>query len=245
MTRYKLTIEYDGTGLAGWQRQKDAMTVQELLEDAIFNLTQEKTEIFASGRTDAGVHALAQIAHVDINKDIKTYSIMQGINFYLQGKSVVITNIEVVDDEFHARFDAKKRYYQYKIINRRSPLALRKNRAWNIHPELNIELMKEGAKYLIGEHDFTSFRAAACQAKHAMRSIDKIEINRHDDLILIDVEAISFLHHMVRNIVGTLKMVATEEWNPKKVQEALEAKDRKAAGPTAPACGLYFVKVDY
>jgi len=245
MTRYKLTIEYDGTGLAGWQRQKDAITVQELLEDAIFNLSQERVEVFASGRTDAGVHALAQIAHVDIDKDIKPYSIMQGINFYLQGKSVVITNIEIADAEFHARFDAKKRYYQYKIINRRAPLAIQKNRAWNIHTELDIELMKKGAEYLIGDHDFTSFRAAACQAKNAMRSIDKIEIIQNNDLILINVEAKSFLHHMVRNIVGTLKMVGSKEWEPEKVKEILDAKDRKVAGPTAPACGLYFVKVDY
>lgn len=245
MARYKLTLEYDGTGLAGWQKQKDVLSLQKIFEDAILDLTQEKVEAIASGRTDAGVHAYGQVVHVDITKQFEPYNMMLGINFYLHNKPIAVVDISIVDDTFHARFDAKKRYYRYQIINRKAPIVLQKNRAWNIHHELDIKLMRKGAEYLLGNHDFASFRAAACQAKNSIRTIDKIEIIKNGEVIFIDVEAKSFLHHMVRNIVGTLKMVGTKEWQPEKVQEILEAKNRIKAGSTAPACGLFFMKVKY
>ncbi len=247
MQRYKAIVEYDGTGLAGWQAQKSpAMpTVQEFIEEAIFKFCQETVRVQCSGRTDAGVHARGQVIHFDLEAERELYKIQHGINYHLENKPTALLNIEKVHAEFNARFDAKKRYYRYHIINRQAPLVLEKNRAWCIHKELDIPAMREAAGFLVGQHDFSSFRAAECQANSPIKTLDKISISQEGDTVYIDVEGLSFLHNMVRNIVGTLKLVGEGKWQPADVKKALEAKDRCAAGPTAPACGLYFMKVDY
>ena len=248
--RYKITIEYDGTNILGWQRQIDGPSVQEYLENAISLLqsdTSELVQIQGAGRTDAGVHALAQVAHFDLERDIEDWKLRDAINFHLREQSapVVVLNVEKAPQEFNARFSAKGRGYIYKIINRRTPSILKQNRAWWVPVELNIEKMRQGAKHLLGNHDFSSFRAAACQAKSPIKTLDKIDITQQGEEIIFEVEARSFLHHQVRNIVGTLKMVGDGHLQPDDVKKILEAKDRKAAGPTAPACGLYLSKVWY
>lgn len=248
--RYKITIEYDGTNILGWQRQIDGPSVQEYLENAISLLqsdTSELVQIQGAGRTDAGVHALAQVAHFDLERDIEDWKLRDAINFHLREQSapVVVLNVEKAPQEFNARFSAKGRGYIYKIINRRAPSILKQNRAWWVPVELNIEKMRQGAKHLLGNHDFSSFRAAACQAKSPIKTLDKIDITQQGEEIIFEVEARSFLHHQVRNIVGTLKMVGDGHLQPDDVKKILEAKDRKAAGPTAPACGLYLSKVWY
>lgn len=245
--RYKIEIEYDGTNLVGWQKQREGKSVQSLLADAIKDFCGEDAEVFGAGRTDAGVHAIAQTAHFDISKKVEPFKLREGLNFYLRtyDAPVSILTTEVVDEDFHSRFSAKSRSYIYRILNRRAPAVLEKNRVWWVPVPLDIEKMKKGAKYLIGHHDFTSFRAAECQALSPMKTLDKIEIEQYGDEIKFYVEAKSFLYHQVRNIVGTLKMVGDGHLKPEDVKEILEAKDRKKAGPTAPACGLYFYNVKY
>ena len=245
MTRYKLTLEYDGTDLAGWQRQKDKLSVQELLEDAIYDFCQEKVQTQCAGRTDAGVHARGQVAHVDMETQRELFSMHQGINHHLIGKPLVLLGIESISDDFNARFDATKRYYRYHIIQRPAPLVLEQNRAWWIYYDLDVDAMREAAKHLIGQHDFTSFRAAGCQAKSPVKTLDNITITQEGESIFIDVEALSFLYHMVRNIVGNLVMVGKGEWQSNHIKTVLDTKDREQAGPTAPACGLYFMRVEY
>ncbi len=245
MPRYKLTIEYDGTGLSGWQRQSDVLTTQEIVETAITQLTQEHNELFASGRTDAGVHARGQVVHVDIAREYEPYSLQCAINHYLHQKPATIVKAEIVHDDFHARFDAQKRYYRYHILNRRAPPVLDAFRVWHISEQLDISRMQEGAFYMLGTHDFSSFRGKDCQAQNALRTIDSIQISRDGDMIYLDIAAKSFLHHMVRNITGTLKLVGTGKWQPEHVQDIIAAQDRRKAGPNAPPHGLYFMKVDY
>lgn len=248
--RYKITIEYDGTNILGWQRQIDGPSVQEYLENAVSllqNNTKELVQIQGAGRTDAGVHALAQVAHFDLERDIECWKLRDAINFHLreQNAPVVVLKVEKASQEFNARFSAQGRGYIYKILNRRAPSILEQNRVWWVPVELDVEKMRQGAKYLLGNHDFSSFRAAACQAKSPIKTLDKIDISQHGEEIVFEVEARSFLHHQVRNIVGTLKMVGDGHLQPDDVKKILEAKDRKAAGPTAPACGLYLSKVWY
>ncbi len=245
--RYKLTIEYDGTNLLGWQKQDEGHSVQGLLEEAIFGFCQERIALTCAGRTDAGVHARGQVAHADLETSRSPYHIMQGINHHLliMKAPVVVLMVEPVSDDFHARFSARNRRYEYHILLRTTPLVLEANRAWKWYKKCDVEAMRTAASYLIGTHDFTSFRAVGCQAKHALRTLGSIEITQVGNRIIISVEALSFLHHMVRNIVGTLMLVAEGSWQPIDVQKALEAKDRKLSGPTAPACGLYFMEVSY
>ena len=248
--RYKITIEYDGTNILGWQRQIDGPSVQEYLENAISLLqrdTSELVQIQGAGRTDAGVHALAQVAHFDLERDIEDWKLRDAINFHLRELSapVVVLKVEKVPQAFNARFSARGRGYIYKILNRRAPSILEQNRVWWVPVELDIEKMRQGAKYLLGNHDFSSFRAAACQAKSPIKTLDKIDISKQGDKIIFEVEARSFLHHQVRNIVGSLKMVGDGHLQPYDIKKILEAKDRKIAGPTAPACGLYLSKVWY
>lgn len=247
--RYKITIEYDGTNILGWQRQLDGPSVQEYLEQALSYLSSDGQEIpvQGAGRTDAGVHALAQVAHFDLEREIADWKLRDALNFHLreQDAPVVVLNVEIVDDSFNARFSAKGRGYIYRILNRRSPTVLEKERVWWVPVDLDIDKMKEGAKYLLGHHDFSSFRAAACQAKSPIKTLDKLEISQRGEEIIFEVEAKSFLHHQVRNMVGTLKLVGDGHLTPQDVKRILEAKDRKAAGPTAPACGLYLSKVWY
>lgn len=245
--RYKLTIEYDGTGLLGWQRQLDGPSVQEYLETALAALTGETLEIPSAGRTDAGVHALGQVCHIDFNRELPVWKIRDAFNAHLRDLSapVVVLKVEAADNDFHARFSATGRGYIYRIINRRSPSVLLKDRAWWVPVDLDLEKMRQGSRFLLGHHDFTSFRAAACQAKSPLKTLDKFDITARDEELIFTVEARSFLHHQVRNMVGTLKLVGEGKLSPQDIKTILETKDRKAAGPTAPACGLYLAKVMY
>jgi len=245
--RYKLTIEYDGTNILGWQRQLDGPSVQEYLETVLEKLSGYHSEIVAAGRTDAGVHALAQVAHMDFNTSMEDWKIREAFNANLRelGAKVAIVSVEPVSDDFHARFSAKGRGYIYRIFNRRSASVLLENRVWWVPVELDIEKMRQGAQYLLGHHDFTSFRAAACQAKSPIKTLDRLDIEKYDNEIIFTVEARSFLHHQVRNMVGTLKMVGDGHLKPQDIKTILEAKSRSAAGVTAPACGLYLNKVIY
>ncbi len=245
--RYKLTIEYDGTDILGWQRQLDGPSVQEYLETVLEKLAGHHSEIAAAGRTDAGVHALAQVAHMDFDTSMEDWKIREAFNANLRelGAKVSVISVEAVSNDFHARFSAKGRGYIYRIFNRRSASVLLENRVWWVPVELDVEKMRQGAQYLIGHHDFTSFRAAACQAKSPIKTLDKLDIEKQGDEIIFTVEARSFLHHQVRNMVGTLKMVGDGHLKPQDVKTILEAKSRSAAGATAPACGLYLSKVVY
>lgn len=245
MPRYKITIEYDGTKLAGWQYQRNGLSVQQCLEEAVEKFSKEKVKVHGSGRTDAGVHALAQIAHFDLDKDFCEHVILRAINHFLKPNKVMLTACEIVDDQFHARFSAKRRNYQYLILNRRYPSVLDMNRVWHVKDDLDLTKMQEAATLLIGQHDFSSFRAVQCQALSPIRTIEEINIQKTGEKIIFNLRAPSFLHHMVRNIVGTLVLVGKGKWEVEDVAKALAAKDRKASGPTAPACGLYFAKVEY
>ena len=245
--RYKLTIEYDGTNLLGWQRQLDGPSVQQYLEEILDRLNGSHSEIVSAGRTDAGVHALGQVAHIDLSRQMELWKIREAFNGNLlaQNAPVSVLEVESVSDDFNARFSARKRCYRYRLLNRRAPSALNHSRVWWVPVPLNIEAMRRGASFLIGHHDFSSFRAAACQAKSPVKTLDKIDIFQDGDEIIFEVEARSFLHHQVRNIVGTLEMVGDGRLQPEDVKRILKARDRKAAGPTAPACGLYLTRVLY
>ncbi len=243
MARFKLTLEYDGTPFAGWQRQTGVLTVQESLEDAFADLLGEPTTVWGSGRTDAGVHAKGQVAHVDIAKPYKTFAIQGAINKRLRHVPISLLNVEEVPSDFHARFSATARVYEYIILNRRAPSALERTRAWWVIPSLSVEAMAEAATYLLGRHDFSSFRDSHCQASSPLKTLDVLSVEGEGSVILIKARARSFLHHQVRNIVGTLKRVGEGGWAPQKVKEILEAKDRRCAGPTAPAEGLYLTRI--
>ena len=245
MPRYKITIEYDGTNYAGWQQQKDAPSIQEELQKAAFKFLAEDILVTGAGRTDAGVHALGQVAHFDTTKTLDPFKLCQAFNAHLRPQPISVLNAEIVSDDFHARFDAKKRFYVYKILNRRSRPALYVNRMWWVHQPLDVEKMRDAAQVLIGKHDFSTFRAAACQAKSPIKTLDEIRIERYGEFVFFYFSARSFLHHQVRNIVGTLKLVGESVWTKQNVIDALNAKDRKAGGPTAAAEGLYFEKVLY
>jgi len=245
--RYKITIEYDGTNLLGWQKQDEGVSVQYYLEEAIKGFSQQQVDVFGAGRTDAGVHALAQVAHFDLETSMDLFHIREAFNARLRILEAPVSVIEVeeVSDDFHARFKAVGRGYIYRILNRRAPTVLLKDRVWCVGYPLDVEKMKEGAKYLLGHHDFSSFRGAGCQALSPMKTLDKLEIIKNGDEIDFIVEARSFLYHQVRNMVGTLKCVGDGKFTPEDVKKILEAKDRAVAGPTAPACGLYLSKVMY
>jgi tRNA pseudouridine38-40 synthase len=247
MPRCKLTIEYDGTPYAGWQRQDGVASVQQSIEEAIarfYNLS-ERVPIQCAGRTDAGVHAIGQVAHVDLPEHRPEYSIEQGISQHLGDEPIVIRKAEWVEDDFNARFHAKKRYYRYIISNRRARLALDVKRKWQVGEALDAEKMHEAAQLLTGTHDFSSFRDSQCQSKSPIKSIDAIRVSRQGDEIITDLEAISFLHHQVRIIMGSLRRIGNGKWNITDLENALAAKSRAAAGETAPPYGLYFMKVDY
>jgi tRNA pseudouridine38-40 synthase len=245
MPRYKLTIEYDGTPFSGWQKQEDRATVQGVVEAACSSFVAQPTEVFCAGRTDAGVHARGQVAHVDFPQARDPYIILRGLNTLMLPHPVVVTHAELVADDFNARTSAVKRHYEYHIINRPARLALEEFRAWYIRKPLDIAAMQEGANHLLGRHDFTTFRDSNCQAKHAIRTLDTLEVTRSGERVTIHCSSKSFLHHQVRNMVGTLALVGHGKWQPGAVKTALEALDRRAGGPTAPAHALYFMRVDY
>ncbi len=247
MPRYKITIEYDGSGLVGWQRQDNGPSVQETLERALSKLSpnEEVPTVFGAGRTDAGVHALAQVGHFDLKADLTPDKVRDGINYYLRQTQVSVLKAELTDGEFNSRFDAKGRAYLYRILNRRPRVAMERGRVWHVKVPLDVNAMHDAAQVLIGKHDFSTFRATSCQAQSPLKTLDMIEVTPHGEEIHVRVKARSFLHHQVRNIVGTLKLVGNGNWTKEDVKKALEAKNRPAGGPTAPACGLYLTEVVY
>jgi tRNA pseudouridine38-40 synthase len=243
--RFKLLIEYDGSEFVGWQHQENGFSVQEAIETAIKNFSNETPRLHCAGRTDAGVHALGQVAHVDMEREITAFRLTNAINANLRPHRVSILNCEKVGDEFSARFNATARHYEYRIINRRSPLTLDNGKAWWVPSKLNALDMHNAAQVFIGEHDFTTFRNTRCQAKSPVKSIDKFSISRYGEMIVAEVSAQSFLHNQVRAMVGTLKLVGAGKWTKEDVEKALKAKDRKAAGVNAPSEGLYLKAVSY
>ena len=243
--RYKITLEYLGSGYCGWQRQKDGVSLQQIVEDAIYAFSKERVSVSVAGRTDAGVNAFGQVAHFDLSSEFEPKRLMHSINHFCIGHTIGVVAARLVDSEFNARFSAKSRHYVYKILNRKQVNIVSKGLVCLVKDNLDIAAMQRASEYLLGRHDFSSFRASECQAKSPMKTVDKIEIIKHGELIDIHVSALSFLHHMVRNIVGSLVMVGKGRWSEEKIKEVLEAKDRRAAGPTAPAEGLYFLRVDY
>lgn len=245
MARWKLTIEYDGKPFVGWQRQENGPSVQAALEHAIMKLTGESVTVGAAGRTDAGVHALGQVAHADIAKEMAADKMRDALNAHLRPHPVAVLEAKLVADDFHARFNATARHYVYRIVNRRSPLTFDAGRAWSVQVDLDADAMHEAAQGLVGHHDFTTFRAAECQANSPVKTLDILNVVRAGEEIRISASARSFLHHQVRSMVGTLKQVGTGKWRPSDVRAALEARDRTACGPVAPPDGLYLVRVDY
>ena len=243
MTRFKINLEYDGTNLIGWQENQDGPSVQSLLQDAIFQFCGERVTVFSAGRTDAGVHAVNMVAHFDLEKEQEPETVTRAMNFYLTEKPVAVLNCEKVSDDFHSRFSCLASHYKYVVINRSSPVVLKKNRAWWVPQKLDINAMKTAAQKLVGKHDFTSFRAAQCQSKSPIKTLDSVSITQSGDEIIFEFSARSFLHHQVRNMVGTLVEIGMGK--PYDIDEIFAAKNRSAAGINAPACGLYFVKADY
>jgi tRNA pseudouridine38-40 synthase len=248
--RYKLTIEYKGTNFIGWQKQtNNSNSIQQIIETAISKLTGENVDLIGSGRTDAGVHALGQVAHFDLKKPQDAFKMRVGLNHYLRQNDitsdVAILDCSDANKNFHSRFDAKIRHYQYQIINRHPHLTFQRDLAWQIIQPLNLQEMITASKYLLGSHDFSSFRDSECQAKSAVRTLDKIDIFKEGELIKMNFSSRSFLHHQVRNMVGTLFLVGSGKIKALDVKEILESKDRTKSGPNAPADGLYFCGVDY
>ncbi|MGD1880225.1 MAG: tRNA pseudouridine(38-40) synthase TruA [Kiloniellaceae bacterium] len=245
MTRYKIVIEYDGTDFVGWQRQGNGPSVQAALEEAVHHFCGETVVVEGAGRTDSGVHARGQVAHFDIAKETDADTVMKAVNFHLKPALVAVLGAEAVTEDFHARFSANRRAYLYRIVNRRAPLALDRGLAWFVPQPLDAEAMHAAAQVLVGHHDFTSFRATECQAKSPVKTLDVLSVARSGELIEVRAEARSFLHHQVRNFVGSLKLVGEGKWKAVDLRKALEARDRAAAGPTAPAVGLYLTEVGY
>ena len=245
MPRYKLTLEYDGTPFVGWQVQNGQMSVQGRLAQAIKDFSGEDVVPRGAGRTDAGVHALAQVAHFDLGRDWAPDKVRDALNAQLRPEPVSVLTCEQAGDDFDARFSAKARHYLYRIVDRRSPLALEKNRAWGVFKSLDAKAMNAAAQVLVGHHDFTTFRSTECQAASPEKTLDRLEVSRHGEIIRIEASARSFLHNQVRSMVGSLKRVGEGRWTSGDLEKALEAKDRAACGPVAPPQGLYLVKVDY
>jgi tRNA pseudouridine38-40 synthase len=241
----RAVIEYEGTAFAGSQRQPNARTVQGVLEEALNRLTGERVHVRLAGRTDAGVHATGQVAHLDLARAVAPETLRNAINHHLRPRPIGVLEAALVEGDFHARFSATARHYIYRIVNRRAPLTLEANRAWQVPTPLDAEVMHEAAQRLVGHHDFTSFRSALCQAKSPVKTLDRLAVKRLGDRLEITALARSFLHHQVRNMVGTLKLIGEGRWPIERIEAVLAARDRAAAGPTAPACGLYLVRVDY
>jgi tRNA pseudouridine38-40 synthase len=245
MTRWKITVEYDGSGFSGWQRQLNDVSVQQVLEEAVQKFSGETVTLHVAGRTDAGVHARANCAHFDLAKETDGGTVRDALNFHVRPHKIVVLNAEAVSDEFHARFSATGRSYRYLIVNRRAPLALMAQHAWHVPKVLDIAPMQDAARLLLGSHDFSTFRAQNCQAKTPVKTLDRFDVAREDELITLHTGARSFLYHQVRNMVGTLVMVGTGQWSLDDFKTALAARDRRAGGPTAPPQGLIFWEVSY
>ncbi|HTC84550.1 MAG TPA: tRNA pseudouridine(38-40) synthase TruA [Rhizomicrobium sp.] len=245
MRRFRLTLEYDGSPFAGWQRQDNGPSVQAALEDALEKLSGERVTVTGSGRTDAGVHALGQVAHFDLEKDFESGKIRDGLNHFLRPNPVVVLDAEIAEADFHARFSARSRHYCFRILNRRSPPALDSRRVWHVSARLDADAMHAAAQVLVGQHDFTTFRAAECQAQSPVKTLDRLDVSRRGDEIHIEASARSFLHHQIRSFAGTLKLVGEGKWTNGDVADALSAKNRARCGPVSPPDGLYLVRVEY
>ncbi len=245
MTRYRLTVEYDGGGYVGWQRQDNGPSIQQALEEAIRLFCGETVVVQGAGRTDAGVHALGQVAHFDIDRPTTADTVRDALNAHLRPQPIAVIEAEAVDDDFHARFSAVERAYRYRILDRRPPPTLEGGRVWHVGRPLDEGAMHAAGQALVGKHDFTSFRASICQAKTPVKTLTSLSVHRSGEEIRLDIRAPSFLHHQVRNIAGTLRLVGEGKWSAQDVAEALAARDRSAAGPTAPPGGLFLVEVVY
>ena len=245
MTRWRLTIEFDGRPFMGWQRQDHGPSVQQALEEAIHRMTGERTAVNAAGRTDAGVHALAMAAHVDVEKVLTEHRLREGINALVRPRPISITDVQPVAEDWHARFSCIGRKYLYRILNRRAPAALDRGRVWHIPVRLDAEAMAEGAAMLVGRHDFTTFRSVHCQSESPVKTLDRLEVIRRGEEIHVKAAARSFLHHQVRSMVGCLALVGRGKWQPDDIRRALEARDRAELGLNAPPEGLYFVEALY
>ena len=245
MTRWRLTIEYDGGPFMGWQRQDHGPSVQQALEEALQRMTGEKAQFTAAGRTDAGVHALAMAAHVDVMKSLTSHRLREGLNALVRPHPISVLAVEQIADDWHARFSCVGRRYLYRILSRRAPPALDVGRVWHIAVPLDAQAMRGGAGHLIGRHDFTTFRSAHCQSDSPVKTLDRLEVNQVGEEIHVTAAARSFLHHQVRSMVGCLALVGRGQWQPADIRKALEARDRAALGFNAPPHGLYFVEATY
>lgn len=245
MTRWRLTIEYHGGPFMGWQRQEHGPSVQQALEEALFRMTGELAAVHAAGRTDAGVHALAMSAHVEIEKTVTAHRLREGLNALVRPQPISVLAVEPVADDWHARFSCIGRRYLYRILNRRAPPALERGKVWHIPVELDVQAMQAGARFLVGRHDFTTFRSVQCQSDSPVKTLDRLEVSRVGEEVHVQAAARSFLHHQVRSMVGCLALVGRGQWQPEDIRRALEARDRSALGFNAPPHGLYFVEAVY
>ena len=245
MPRYKLVVEYDGTPFAGWQRQENGRSVQQAVEEAIARFAGHPVRVQCAGRTDSGVHATGQVVHVDLSRDWRPDTVRDAANAHLRPEPVAILSAEAVSEHFNARGSAVRRHYLYRILNRRAPPALDIRRIWHVPRALDADRMADAARTLLGRHDFTTFRAAECQATSPLRTLDRLDVARAGDEVRVHASARSFLHHQVRSMVGTLSLAGSGRWTAEDVRAALEARDRSRCGPTAPAAGLCFIGVDY
>jgi tRNA pseudouridine38-40 synthase len=245
MPRYKLTLEYDGMPYVGWQMQENAASVQGRLAEAIKAFSNEDAIPRGAGRTDAGVHALGQVAHFDLARDWAIETVRDALNAQLRPDPISVLGCETVSSDFDARFSAKARHYLYRIVDRRSPLALERERAWGVFRVLDAQAMDAAAQILVGHHDFTTFRSTECQLESPVKTLDRLTASRHGEIIRVEAQARSFLHNQVRSMVGSLKLVGEGKWTARNLEEALVARDRSRCGPVAPPHGLFLVKVDY
>ena len=245
MPRYRITIEYDGTPFLGWQRQADGPSVQGALEEALHRFTGEAAGVRGAGRTDSGVHALGQVAHFDLAKDWDPFRVREAMNFHLRPAPVSVIDCALAPENFDARYSAMARHYRYRILSRRGPPALDRNRVWWLPVLLDADAMHRAAQRLVGKHDFTTFRASQCQANSPIKTLDRLDVSRYGDEIVIEASARSFLHNQVRSMVGSLKLVGEGKWRARDLEAALAARDRAACGPVAAASGLYLARVDY
>jgi tRNA pseudouridine38-40 synthase len=245
VTRWRLTIEYDGGSFMGWQRQDHGPSVQQALEEALERMTGEQAAFTAAGRTDAGVHALAMSAHVDISREFTPHRLREGLNALVRPEPISVLEVQTVADDWHARFSCVGRRYLYRILKRRAPPALDEGRVWHIAVPLDLEAMQQGAAQLVGRHDFTTFRSAHCQSDSPVKTLDALTVSRVGEEVHVRAAARSFLHHQVRSMVGCLALVGRGQWQPRDIGKALEARDRAALGFNAPPTGLYFVEAIY